>query len=129
MKLVEVIDQFSIDCEVRGLSDETVSWYRRRLGLFARKLDQEFNVTELEDVKIMHLRQFVHLMMKTKSGENNPRAPTQEKPLSTFTVRGYVRVIKVFFQLVRRRGGPGYEPVEQAGTAESARLPHSDIYA
>jgi integrase/recombinase XerD len=97
MKLVEVIDQFLIDCEIRGLSGETISWYRKRPGLFARKLEQEFNVTELEEVKIVHLRQFVQRMMNTKSGENNPRAPTQEKPLSTFTVRGYVRVLKVFF--------------------------------
>jgi integrase/recombinase XerD len=97
MKLIEVIDQFLIDCEIRGLSDETISWYRKRLGLFARKLDQELGVMDLEDVKIMHLRQFVQLMMRTKSGENNPRAPTQEKPLSAYTVRGYVRVVKVFF--------------------------------
>jgi integrase/recombinase XerD len=50
MKLSKLIDQFLIDCEIRGLSDETVSWYRKRLGLFARKLDQEFNVAELEEV-------------------------------------------------------------------------------
>ena len=59
MKLMEVIDQFLIDCEIRGLSGETISWYRKRQGLFARKLEQESNVTELEEVKIVHLRQFV----------------------------------------------------------------------
>jgi integrase/recombinase XerD len=48
-------------------------------------------------VKIVHLRQFIQLLMNTKSGENNPRMPTQEKPLSAFTIRGYVRAVKVFF--------------------------------
>jgi len=34
--------------------------------------------------------------MNTKSDANNPRKPTQDKLLSAYTVRGYVRVIKVF---------------------------------
>jgi integrase/recombinase XerD len=97
MKIDEVVSQFLLDCEIRGLSGETLSWYRKRLGLFARKLEQELGVSELEAVKIVHLRQFVQLLLGTKSGANNPRVPTQDKSLSAFTVRGYVRVIKVFF--------------------------------
>jgi site-specific recombinase XerD len=97
MKLSEVVDQFLIDCEIRGLTGETLSWYRKRLGVFTRKLEEVCHVIELEGVKITHLRQFVQHLMGTKSGANNPRVPTQEKPLSAFTVRGYVRVIKVLF--------------------------------
>lgn len=97
MKLSEVVNHFLTDCEIRGLSGETVSWYRKRLGLVVRKLEEEFGVTELEQVKIIHLRQFIQLLMGTKSGANNPRTPTQDKLLSAYTVRGYVRVIKVFF--------------------------------
>lgn len=97
MRLDEVVNQFLIDCEIRGLSGETISWYRKRLGLFVRKLEEAYRVTELEEVKIAHLRQFVQLLLGTKSGANNPRVPTQDRRLSAFTVRGYVRVIKVFF--------------------------------
>ncbi len=97
MKLQEVIHHFLTDCEIRGLSGETVSWYGKRLGLFARKLEETLGVVELEDVKIVHLRQFVQMLMGSKVGENNPRMPTQERQLSTFTVRGYVRALKVFF--------------------------------
>lgn len=97
MKLEEVVNQFLIDCEIRGLSEETISWYHKRLGVFVRKLDEVAHVTELESVKIAHLRQFVQLLMNTKSGENNPRTPTKDKLLSPFTIRGYVRVIKLFF--------------------------------
>lgn len=97
MNLNEVVNQFLIDCEIRGLTDETIKWYRKRLTLFVKKLEEVGKVTELELVRIAHLRQFVQLLMGTKSGENNPRTPTQEKPLSSFTVRGYVRTIKVFF--------------------------------
>jgi integrase/recombinase XerD len=97
VRLDEVVNQFLIDCEIRGLTGETISWYRKRLGLFVRKLEEVYKVTELEEVKIAHLRQFVQLLLGTKSGANNPRVPTQDRPLSAFTVRGYVRVIKVFF--------------------------------
>ena len=97
MKLEEVVRQFLIDCEVRGLTEQAIGFYRIKLRLFVSKMDQECHVTELEDVKIVHLRQFVQLLMKTKADENNPRKPAQEKPLSAFTVRGYVRAIKRLF--------------------------------
>jgi integrase/recombinase XerD len=97
MKLSEVVNQFLIDCEIRGLTNETISFYRKKLGVFMHKLDEVCHISELESVKIAHLRQFVQLLMNTKSGENNPRTPTQDKLLSPFTVRGYVRAIKVFF--------------------------------
>jgi integrase/recombinase XerD len=97
MRLTEVIDQFLIDCKVRGLTDQAILFYRKRLTIFARKLEAYFQVTELEQVKIVHLRQFIRLLMETKADENNPHKPTQEKPLSLYTVRGYVRAIKRLF--------------------------------
>lgn len=97
MKMSEVVEHFVTDCEIRGLSSGTVSWYRKRLGLITQKLEQAFGIVEIEEVKILHLRQFIQMLMNTKVGENNPRMPTQDKPLSAYTVRGYVRIIKVFF--------------------------------
>ncbi len=97
MKLDEVVRQFLLDCEVRGLTDQAIGFYRKRLTLFVRKLEEECQITELEEVKIVHLRQFVQLLMKTKADENNPRKPAQDKPLSAFTIRGYVRAIKRLF--------------------------------
>jgi integrase/recombinase XerD len=97
MKLNEVVNQYLIDCEIRGLTGETILWYRKRLTLFINKLELVCKVTELEQVRITHLRQVVQLLMNSKSGENNPRTPTKKRSLSTFTVRGYVRAVKVFF--------------------------------
>lgn len=97
MKLSEVVDQFLVDCSVRGLTDQAIGFYRRRLTMFVRSLEGHFNVAELEEVKIVHLRQFVQLLMNTKADENNPYKPTQEKSLSAFTIRGYVRSIKRLF--------------------------------
>lgn len=97
MKLTEVVDQFLIDCKVRGLTGQAIDFYRKRLTMFIRKLEDHFQVTDLEQVKIAHLRQFVRLLMETKADENNPHKPTQEKPLSAYTIRGYVRSVKRLF--------------------------------
>ncbi|GCE27068.1 tyrosine recombinase XerD [Dictyobacter alpinus] len=97
MDLNEVINHFLSDCEIRGLTTQTIGWYRKKLRLIARKLAEVSNITELEQVKIFHLRQLILHLMGNKAGENNPRTPTQDKPLSAFTVRGYVRALKVFF--------------------------------
>src|SRR5579875_3482798 len=97
MLLTEVINQYLIDCEIRGLTSQSIEWYRKRLTLFAKKLETICKVTELEQVRIMHLRQVVQHLMNSKAGENNPRKPVGDKPLSAFTVRGYVRAVKAFF--------------------------------
>ncbi|HZR44002.1 MAG TPA: tyrosine-type recombinase/integrase [Ktedonobacteraceae bacterium] len=97
MELIEVVEQFLVDCKVRGLTDQAIDFYRKRLTLFVRKLSEKWGVTQLEQVKIIHLRQFVQLLMETKADENNPHKPAQEKPLSAYTIRGYVRSIKRLF--------------------------------
>lgn len=97
MDIRSTITHFIADCEIRGLSGETTSWYQKRLGLFASKLEEFSGITRLEDIKIAHLRQFVQQLMTTHAGANHPHMPTQDKLLSPYTVRGYVRTLKVFF--------------------------------
>ncbi|GCE05421.1 tyrosine-type recombinase/integrase [Dictyobacter aurantiacus] len=97
MKLSEVIEQFLVDCKIRGLTEQAIGFYRKRLTLFARSLEEEEKVVEIEQIKIFHLRRFVQRLMETKAGANNPYMVTQEKTLSAFTVRGYVRSIKRLF--------------------------------
>jgi integrase/recombinase XerD len=97
MNIKSTIEHFLADCEIRGLSQTTVAWYRKRLNLVASKLAEVDHVTEMEAVKIVHLRHFVQHLMTTHSGANNPRKPTESRFVSPYTVRGYVRVIKVFF--------------------------------
>ncbi|HLW03113.1 MAG TPA: tyrosine-type recombinase/integrase [Ktedonobacterales bacterium] len=97
MQLREVLNQFLLDCEVRGRSLQTISWYKQRLGLFAQMIDQEQKVTELEEVQISHLRQFIQYLLASKADAHHPNKPAQEHALSVLTVRGYVRALKVFF--------------------------------
>jgi integrase/recombinase XerD len=97
MRLDEVLQQFMLDCEIRGRTPLTLKWYRQRLLFFIQTVEQSYGVVELEQVTIGHLRQFVQLLMNTKVNSTHPRKHVQEKKLSPTTVRGYVRVLKVFF--------------------------------
>lgn len=97
MQLREVLNQYLLDREVRGQTRETLLWYRRRLGFFVSSIEQE-GVTELEQVQIGHLRQFIQRLLTTKANERHPNKPAKEQVLSAQTVRGYVRSIKTFFR-------------------------------
>lgn len=97
MDIRSVINHFIADCEIRGLSPETLHWYRKRLNVFVVKPEEMSGIRRIEDVNIAHLREFVQLLLSTQAGENNPRRPTEDRLLSPFTVRGYVRVLKLFF--------------------------------
>lgn len=52
MKLSEVIDQFLVDCKIRGLTEQAIGFYRKRLTLFARSLEEEDKVVEIEQIKV-----------------------------------------------------------------------------
>jgi integrase/recombinase XerD len=98
MDVESTLQHFLADCEIRGLTRETVAWYRKRLCLFGRKLAEVAGITRVEDVTIAHLRLVVQYFMTVQACANNPRRPTEDHTLSPFTVRGYVRAIKVFFR-------------------------------
>src|SRR6266700_6953063 len=91
MKLTDVLDHFLIDCEVRRRSNLTLDSYRQRMGVILHVLEFECHVTELERVRVAHLRQCVQYLLNA------------EKPygcrgrLSAATVRGHVLVLKAFF--------------------------------
>ena len=97
LKVKEVVRQFVLDCETRGLSPKSILLYQKQLEFFTEKIE-EYGVTDLELVKVAHIRQFIQLLMNTKSMENNPRVPTQKTMLTPNTIRAYVRIIKQFFR-------------------------------
>lgn len=110
MDIVHTIEYYISDCEIRGLTPPTILWYRQRLTLFASKLAEFASVTQLEEVTIAHLRQFVQVLMNTHANVNHPRKPTQDRMLSPFTVRGYVRALKVFFNWCHQEDLIGSNP-------------------
>jgi integrase/recombinase XerD len=81
------IAQFIRDCQVRGLSEQTLSNYTRYLRIMIDSLEKTCSVTELEKVTVNHLRECVLYLL----------SPDYKAVLSANTVRLYVRVWKVFF--------------------------------
>jgi integrase/recombinase XerD len=97
MKLDDVVKHFLIDCENRRLSDGTIVLYRRVLGLLVHRLAEDSKITDLEEVRIVHLRQFLHFLFH--SDESNKRFPNhyRQEKLAPTTVRNYVIFVKAFF--------------------------------
>lgn len=99
MKIDEAIKGYIIDCKVRGRSHRTIEWYEQKLKYFARWLSEEEEVSILDKVTIVSLRSFVlHIQTETVGR----RAVNREDggnaiQISPLTVKGYVQVIKGFF--------------------------------
>lgn len=96
MRLTEVANQFLLDLEVRGKTHSTLVDYRYRLGVLLGVLQDVCQITELEDVRIMHLRQVVQHLMTEKHGYKRGR-PCEGDTLSPATVRAFTRILKSFF--------------------------------
>ncbi len=73
MKLIEVIEQYLIDCENRNRSDGTMHLYQRQLGLMARWLDGQ-GVQELEEVTVPLMRLFLNYFKHSDSSERYKQA-------------------------------------------------------
>ena len=56
------IVEFGFDCKVRKLSDKTVANYQKQLRYVQKYLKEEFQITEVEEIKSYHIKQFLAMM-------------------------------------------------------------------
>lgn len=97
MKLQDAVKGYLLSRKM-NCSEKTIEWYRQKLSHFCFVLEEEYEVIDLEQVTVTHLRLFVDRMIQTKTGENHPYKPLQEDtPIRDVTVKGYVQVIRGFF--------------------------------
>jgi integrase/recombinase XerD len=94
MKLVDVLEQYMIDCDNRGRVEGTLDLYRRYLGLLIRWLEPK-GITDLEDVTLPILREFQSFLMKSDASDRYEKVVVQGK-LTPVTISSYIRVIKAF---------------------------------
>ncbi len=93
-----VVRHFLLDAEVRQRSAHTLASYRYILALLVKLLDTVCGVSDLEQVTVIHLRQCVeHLLHDTVPVVKSRRLPDNGKTLAISSVRGHLRVWKVFF--------------------------------
>jgi len=114
MKIDEAIKGYILDCKVRGRSHRTIEWYEQKLRFFARWLDEEEEINSLDKVTIAHLRSFVLHIQSEQIGRRainrDGGNPIQVSPL---TVKGYVQVIKGFFNWCQNEDLISHNPAQR----------------
>jgi site-specific recombinase XerD len=76
---------------------------KQRLGYVVSWCEQQ-GITILEAVTTNVIRTFVVHLQHLKAYELNPRRPTEEKPLSPLTIKGYTLIVQAFFSWCEREG-------------------------
>ena len=56
------IQEFGFDCKIRKLSPKTIDNYRKQLLSLERYLTAEHDITDVEDVRSYHIKQFLDVM-------------------------------------------------------------------
>ena len=91
-----VVNHFLMDVRARNRTQGTLDSYIQRLSVLVQLLLDLFQVTDIEQVKVMHLRSCVQYLMDHGAGSVKGRRFV-EGSMDVSTVRGYVRVWKAFF--------------------------------
>ena len=67
MKMEELAKEFILDCRVRNLAPRTVRNYEKQLSYFVRFLNEAQGVKDLEELKSVHIKQFVVMLQDKKN--------------------------------------------------------------
>ena len=90
MKMEDAIVEFGFDCKVRKLSEKTVSNYQKQLRYIQKYLKDEFQITEVEEVKPYHLKQFLAMM--------------DDRKRKARYINDLLKVFKTFFNYMVKEG-------------------------
>jgi len=91
LELKNLIQGFKLSCQTECKSPKTVEWYLSFLDRFRRFTENSNCPADITHLNRNHIREFIHHL------QVEARVPHTGKPLSTPTIQGYIRVLKVFF--------------------------------
>ncbi|WP_315114493.1 tyrosine-type recombinase/integrase [uncultured Clostridium sp.] len=66
MELNSIIKEFCFECEVRNYSPKTIKVYKNNLDLFSTYLKNEFNISDLEEIKTIHIKKYFKFLTQRK---------------------------------------------------------------
>lgn len=98
---------FLLNCRVKNLSKGTVAWYGKKLDDFENFLLANYGGVVLPGITADALRDFICHMQKKENGRD------KSKMLSTYTIAGTVRVLRVFFHFLSEEGYLSSDPCEK----------------
>ena len=90
MKMDDTIVEFGFDCKVRKLSEKTVANYQKQLRYIEKYLKDEFQITDVEEIKPYHIKQFLAMM------DDKHRKPRY--------INDLLKVAKTFLNYCKREG-------------------------
>ena len=67
MFMKELKQEYIFDCKIRDLAPRTVQNYEKQLDYFIRFLDESQDVKNLEELKPIHIKQFVAMLQEKKN--------------------------------------------------------------
>lgn len=102
------IEDFMMNCKMKGLSRKTMDSYEKTLKLFAKYLEEEFQIVDLDEIETDHIKEYLKFtetrgkysfVANDKTiAVNNPAARGDlGKKITACTINNYIRNLKVFF--------------------------------
>lgn len=108
MRLTAAVQGYRLACEGANRSTDTLDWYRQKLQVFEEFCRKE-KLTQVEDITAAHVNTFSIALRKRQ---------WHGKPLSDYTVHGYIQVVKGFL------GWASREELVDERTVRRIGLPH-----
>lgn len=84
MKLYVTVEEFLYAKKIENQTERTLRGYNNALNLFAKWLEKEWTIDELEKIRVVHLKQYVAYQMKM--GHK-----------ATY-VNGIIKILRAFFK-------------------------------
>ena len=110
MKIEDAVVEFGFDCKVRKLSVKTVANYQKQLRYIEKYLKDEFQITEVEEIKAYHIKQFLGMM------DDRHRKPRY--------INDLLKVMKTFLNYCKKEG---YVKSNVATGVKNMKLPKTKI--
>lgn len=64
MEIIDILQEFLFELEIKKFSKKTIKSYRNNNSLFFNYIKNEFNITELEDLKGTHIKKYFYYLTK-----------------------------------------------------------------
>ena len=134
MKIEYQIQDFIEECVAKGLSKKTYASYEQTLVLFARYLQEEQNITEVEKITTDVMRDYIKYIRQrgkytvvaddSSVSSNHPESRKDYgKRVSDVTINNYIRNIKVFFAYLKEHRLIKANPAKTIKQIKIARKP------
>ncbi len=66
MTMEMLAKEFIFDCQARELAPRTIRNYEKQVSYFVRYLAEVHNVTRLEELQPIHIKQYIVMLVKKK---------------------------------------------------------------